>query len=106
VLYQFLLDDVARKQIKPEVLRNQGIEAEYVEGRQANSNNLIKNKSQIIRTLSSKSPETRHPSLDQHDKELRSSLKPRFSPVSFGATVERNIEPLSATSTESKRHSF
>lgn len=111
MLYQFLLDDVARKQIKPEQLKKRE-EVEYIEDRQGNTN--IKNKLHLIRTLSTKEPKQR-PSNDNFrmhtiqralrdgdDYEASPPSSPRFSPVgAFGAAHEH--EPLSATSTDSKR---
>lgn len=110
MLYQFLLDDVARKQVKPEQLKK-GEEVEYIEDRQGNTN--IKNKSHLIRTLSSKTPK-QSPSIDSfrmhniqrvlRDEDEPSSPvhNPEFSPVqTYGSTFER--EPMSATSTDSKR---
>lgn len=109
MLYQFLLDDVARKQVKPEQLKK-GEEVEYIEDRQGNSN--IKNKSQLIRTLSSKTPK-QSPSINDfrmhniqralRDEEPGSPLgHPEYSPATtYGGTFDR--EPMSATSTDTKR---
>lgn len=111
MLYQFLLDDVARKQIKPEQLKKmqKGEEVDYIEDRQGNTN--IKNKSHLIRTLSSKTPSAKTDNIRMHnmartlrndEEEGRSSpIGHAYEPTTFGATIER--EPTSATSTDSKR---
>lgn len=108
MLYQFLLDDVARKQINPDQLKKmqKGEQVEYVEDRRGNTN--IKNKIQLKRTLSTKTPQenTNHLQMQSAAHAMREAeedtdLRSRLSPVKFGATIER--EPLSATSTDSKR---
>lgn len=109
MLYQFLWDDVARKQIKPEQLKQMQKrgEVEYIEDRQGNPN--IKNKSHLIRTLSSKAPKTkaapdhiRMQTLRTVDEGQSSPTTSTFSPpTTFGAIIEK--EPASATDTDNKR---
>lgn len=116
MLYQFLLDDVARKQIKPNQLKKKGDEVEYIEDRQGNTN--IKNKSHLIRTLSSKAPKTQqndhirmhtmarshkpHGSEEERsDENSRGYHQQNMPATTFGAILEK--EPMSATSTDSKR---
>jgi len=111
VLYQFLLDDVARKQIKPEQLKKmqKGEGVDYIEDRQGNNN--VKNKSHLIRTLSSKTPNAKADNIRMHNmaRSVRhdedggpsSPIAHAYEPTTFGATIER--EPKSATSTDSKR---
>jgi len=105
------LDDVARKQIKPEQLKKmqKGEEVDYIEGRRNNGN--IQDKSHLIRTMSSKAPSAKADSIRMHNmarglgNEENEAPEGRngyaYEPVTFGATVER--EPMSATSTDSKR---
>jgi len=111
VLYQYLLDDVARKQINLEQLKKmqKGEEVDYIEDRQGN-NNI--NKENLIRTLSSKAPNAKADNIRMHNmaRALRhdaedgtpsSPIGHAYQPTTFGATVER--EPISAASTDSKR---
>lgn len=105
-----MLDDVARKQIKPEQLKKmqKGEEVDYIEGRR---NDNSQNKSHLIRTLSSKAPNAKADDIRMHnmaralghdENEAPSGpIGHAYEPTTFGATVER--EPLSATSTDSKR---
>ena len=82
-----------------------GEQVEYVEDRRGNTN--IRNKIQLKRTLSTKTPQEDHSDLQKsaaravREDEEHEDPRSRFSPVKFGATIER--EPLSATSTDSKR---
>ena len=103
------MDDVARKQINPDQLKKmqKGEQVEYIEDRRGNTN--IKNKQYLIRTLSSKTPQPQADNIRMHnmartltdDEGPQNHTRPNLSPVTFGATIER--EPLSATSTDSKR---
>jgi len=85
-----------------------GEEVDYIEGRR---NGNTQNKSHLIRTLSSKAPEAKAEDIRMHnmarvvgqgeDKAPSGPVGHAYEPITFGATVER--EPLSATSTDSKR---
>lgn len=111
MLYQFLLDDVARKQITPEQLKKmqKGEEVEDIENRRTGNSNININKSHLIRTMSTKTPQHKPEGIQLHNmaRTLRDEDDTERPPmqgrpqVTFGASVER--EPLSATSTDSKR---
>lgn len=86
-----------------------GEEVDYIEDRQGNTN--IKNKSHLIRTLSSKTPSAKADNIRMHNmaraqrhdeaEKPSSPIGHAYEPTTFGATVER--DPVSATSTDSKR---
>lgn len=111
MLYQFLLDDVARKQITPEQLKKmqKGEEVEDIENRRTGNSNITVNKSHLIRTMSTKTPQQKPEGIRLHNmaRALREEDDNQHVPstihqqVTFGASVEK--EPLSAASTDSKR---